>query len=108
MSPAAHFLNTLAQAVSAMALYDDGHPALEKAIDKVHGALSDLQDREVNSVFTFLGGEVIFGRRPLREMRHFPALIGGRTRTGGNFHTPFICRKGDWGGNGGTHWPSDG
>lgn len=71
MTEATRFLNAMAQAISTMTLYDAGHPARERVIDRVHEALSDLQDDLPNPRFTFLGGEVLLGRLPLRELQHW-------------------------------------
>jgi putative nucleotidyltransferase with HDIG domain len=65
----AKFLNTFAQALAAMALYRDGHPARERAVDVAYQQLSDLQTDTPRPLFTFLGDEVVFGRLPLRELR---------------------------------------
>jgi putative nucleotidyltransferase with HDIG domain len=63
------FLNTFAQALAAMALYRDGHPARERAVDVAYQQLSDLQTDTARPLFTFLGDEVVFGRLPLRELK---------------------------------------
>jgi putative nucleotidyltransferase with HDIG domain len=71
-----------------MALYDDGHPARERAIDRLYESLCDLQDEVPRPVFTFLGGEVVLGRTPLRDMRHWP--WGTRLAEGGIQRLEFI------------------
>jgi len=63
------FLNTFAQALAAMALYRDGHPARERTVDVAYQQLSDLQTDTARPLFTFLGDEVVFGRLPLRELK---------------------------------------
>jgi len=63
------FLNTFAQALAAMALYRDGHPARERTVDVAYQQLSDLQTDTAHPLFTFLGDEVVFGRLPLRELK---------------------------------------
>ena len=63
------FLNTFAQALAAMALYRDGHPARERAVDVAYQQLSDLQTDTPRPLFTFLGDEVVFGRLPLRDLK---------------------------------------
>lgn len=63
------FLNTFAQALAAMALYRDGHPARERAVDVAYQQLSDLQTDTTRPLFTFLGDEVVFGHLPLRELK---------------------------------------
>ena len=65
----ARFLNAFAQALAAMALYRDGHPARERALDVAYQQIVDLQSSGEPSLFTFLGDEVVFGRLPLRELK---------------------------------------
>jgi len=69
MSDPARFLTSLAQALSTMALYPEGHPAREGVVDTAFAALAELQlaDRRVS--FSFLGDDVVFGDRPLRQLR---------------------------------------
>jgi putative nucleotidyltransferase with HDIG domain len=62
------FLHSFAQAVAVMALYPEGHPSRERAIDGAYQALAGLQDGSSRS-FTFLDGEVVYGRDPLREFK---------------------------------------
>lgn len=69
MSLATDFLTSLAQAVSTMNLYKDGHPARERAIDRAYGKLVDLQAERLERSFTFLGEEILAGDRPMRELR---------------------------------------
>ena len=69
MSSAVRFLTSLAQALSAMSLYRAEHPASARAIDRAYQALSDLQDEHGTPRFTFVGHEIVFGSRPLRELR---------------------------------------
>src|SRR6185436_20595094 len=63
------FLSTFAQALATMTLYQEGHPAREKAVDAAFRELADLQGVQSRALFTFLGEEVVFGRQPLREMK---------------------------------------
>src|SRR6266536_2209822 len=65
----ARFLNAFAQALAAMALYRDGHPARERALDVAFQQIRDLQSDTARPLFTFLGDEVVFGRLPLRELK---------------------------------------
>jgi putative nucleotidyltransferase with HDIG domain len=69
MSDPARFLNTFAQALAAMTLYRDGHPARERAVDAAYAELRDLQADTPRPLFTFLGDEVVYGRLPLRELK---------------------------------------
>ena len=65
----ARFLNGFAQALAAMALYRDGHPARERALDVAYQQIQDLQSDTRRPLFTFLGDEVVFGQHPLRELK---------------------------------------
>jgi len=76
MSAEVDFLTGMAQAISTMTLYEDGHPARERAIDRAYAALTDLQDESATRAFTFLGDEIVLDRRPLRELKHWD--WGGR------------------------------
>ena len=69
MSEPARFLGAFAQALAGMALYADGHPARERAIDVAYEELRSLQQDSAQPLFTFLGDEVVFGQQPLREMK---------------------------------------
>lgn len=66
---AARFLTAFAQALATMVLYEDGHPARERALDAAYQPLADLQARSPRQSFTFLGGEVVHGSEPVRELR---------------------------------------
>jgi len=63
------FLNAFAQALSTMTLYPEGHPAREGIIDTAFQNLATLQKVDVRTSFSFLGDEVLFGQRPVRELR---------------------------------------
>ena len=69
MSDPIRFLNAFAQAIAGIALYTEGHPARERAVDHVYQELLDLQATTPHPLFTFLGDEVVFGRLPLRELK---------------------------------------
>jgi putative nucleotidyltransferase with HDIG domain len=69
MSSQADFLTAVAQAISTMVLYKDGHPARERAIDRAYEQMLGLQNSHPLSEFTFLGNEIVFNRRPLRELK---------------------------------------
>jgi putative nucleotidyltransferase with HDIG domain len=71
MSDPARFLNAFAQALAAMTLYGDGHPARERTLDLAYQQLHDLQADTKQPLFTFLGDEVIYGRTPLRELNQW-------------------------------------
>lgn len=81
MREAADFLTALARSVSTHALYDDGHPALERVLSEAHDRLQRLQQSSPMPRFTFLGGEVLLDRRPVRELRAWD--WGGRLAEAG-------------------------
>jgi putative nucleotidyltransferase with HDIG domain len=68
MSEPIRFLVSFGQAVSTMALYNVGHPARERAVDRSYRCLHDLQQFDPNPRFSFLGEETIYGETPLREL----------------------------------------
>jgi putative nucleotidyltransferase with HDIG domain len=68
MSEPIRFLVSFGQAVSTMALYNEGHPARERAVDRSYRCLHDLQQFDPNPRFSFLGEETIYGDTPLREL----------------------------------------
>jgi len=51
-----------------MALYNDGHPARERAVDRSFRCLQDLQQHDPNPRFSFLGEETIYQDTSLREL----------------------------------------
>lgn len=69
MSDAVRFLTAFAQALATMALYQEGHPARERALDAAYAPLADLQARQPRQSFTFLGAEVVHGAEVIRELR---------------------------------------
>jgi len=69
MSKAAEFLTAMAQAISTMTLYKEGHPARERAVDQAYEHMLLLQVDHPQPDFTFLGNEIIFNQRPLRELK---------------------------------------
>jgi putative nucleotidyltransferase with HDIG domain len=71
MSDPARFLTNFAQALAAMSLYRDGHPARERAVDAAYQELHDLQADTARPLFTFLGDEVVYGQLPLRELKEW-------------------------------------
>jgi putative nucleotidyltransferase with HDIG domain len=68
MSDPIQFLVSFGQAVSTMALYNDGHPARERAVDRSYRCLRDLQQFDPNPRFSFLGEETIYGETALRGL----------------------------------------
>src|SRR6266581_395762 len=68
MSDPIRFLVSFGQAVSTMALYNDGHPARERAVDRSYSCLRDLQQHDPHPRFSFLGEETIYQETALREL----------------------------------------
>ena len=68
MSDPVRFLVSFGQAVSTMALYNDGHPARERAVDRSYQCLRDLQVYDPLPRFSFLGEETIYQENALREL----------------------------------------
>jgi len=81
MREARDFLTALAQAISALSLYDEGHPARERAIDRAHEKLQVLQEDDPVLRFTFLPDEIVLDERPLVELRRWD--WGGRLARAG-------------------------
>ena len=71
MADPINFLNGLAQALSALSLYPEGHTSRERALDQVYLSLRDLLDDDPSPSFSFLGDEVIYNDRPIRELREW-------------------------------------
>ncbi len=69
MKSATQFLTALAQAISTMNLYKEGHPARERALDAAFDRMRLLQEEVPHPGFTFLGNEIIFQQRPLRDLK---------------------------------------
>jgi putative nucleotidyltransferase with HDIG domain len=68
MSDPVRFLVSFGQAVSTMALYNDGHPARERAVDRSYRCLRDLQQHDPYPRFSFLGEETIYQENALRDL----------------------------------------
>ena len=68
MSDPIRFLVSFGQAVSTMALYNNGHPARERAVDRSYRCLRDLQQHDPHPRFSFLGEETIYQETALREL----------------------------------------
>ena len=51
-----------------MALYNEGHPSRERAVDHSYRCLMDLQKFDQHPRFSFLGEETIYGDTALREL----------------------------------------
>ncbi|HYD53164.1 MAG TPA: HD domain-containing phosphohydrolase [Gemmatimonadaceae bacterium] len=68
MSEPIRFLTSFAQSLSTMALYGEGHPARQRAVDRSFDCLRELQTLDVRPRFSFIGDEVVYGDHALREM----------------------------------------
>lgn len=66
MTEPIRFLGSFGRALSALGLYRQGHPALQRAIDAAWRDLEALLGAAPRLVFTFLGESVLFGDTPLR------------------------------------------
>jgi putative nucleotidyltransferase with HDIG domain len=62
------FLQSFARAVATMTLYQEGHPARDRGIDRSYGDLRRLLEERPRLLFTFIGDEVVCGTEPLREL----------------------------------------
>jgi putative nucleotidyltransferase with HDIG domain len=71
MSDPIRFLTGLSQALSTMGLYGEGHPASSRAVESCYRQLADLQQRTPLLEFTFLPGEVMFGRDLLPDLENW-------------------------------------
>jgi len=71
MSDPARFLTSLSTALSTLALYSDGHPAVQRAMEGAYRHFTDLQAARGPLVFTFLPEEVLFGRDLLPELERW-------------------------------------
>jgi putative nucleotidyltransferase with HDIG domain len=69
VSDPTRFLTSLAQALSTMSLYPEGHPSREGIVDTAYANLQALQQVDRRVSFSFLGDDVVFGDRPVRELR---------------------------------------
>lgn len=71
MSDPVRFLNTFAQTLSVMTLYPEGHPSRERIVDAAFEDLEALFTAGALPRFTFLEGEVVYGRQSLRDLREW-------------------------------------
>ena len=63
------FLNAFGKSLAAMALYAPSHPARAKASGHALEIIQKLQETEGTVKFSFLGEEVIYQNKPLKELR---------------------------------------
>ena len=71
MTPAGCFLGSFGRALATTALYCEGHPALEHAIDSAWRNLDRLLAVAPHAVFTFLGETVLLGDEPVANVRRW-------------------------------------
>lgn len=71
MTEASAFLHSFAQALSSLSLYPDGHLSRERALDNVFQSLYDLLSVNRKPTFSFLGDEVVYDDRPMREFQEW-------------------------------------
>jgi putative nucleotidyltransferase with HDIG domain len=62
------FITSLGQALSVMGLYPAGHPSRERAVDASFDLLRQLVQSDTPPRFSFLDGDVIYGRQVVREL----------------------------------------
>jgi putative nucleotidyltransferase with HDIG domain len=66
--PEAGFLISLGQTLATMSLYNEGHPARQRALDASYDQLLALTADQSCMEYSFLGGETVAGTRPLVEL----------------------------------------
>ena len=71
MSSPVKFLTSLGQVMATMALYNQGHPARERALDDSYTELKDVLAGRDRLKFSFIGGDVVFDRRVVRELKEW-------------------------------------
>lgn len=69
MMDPSRLLFAVGQALSARALYADGHPARERTASVSYERLLELQQAVPKPNFSFLDGNVLLGTQPVRELR---------------------------------------
>lgn len=69
MNDPATFLHSFGQALAVMGLYAEGHPSRERAVDAAFYSLDGLAGAHSKPSFTFLDGEVVYGRDPMRDFK---------------------------------------
>jgi putative nucleotidyltransferase with HDIG domain len=69
-TPAIDFLTAVGQALSALRLYAEGHPARAEAVERVRQTLLAVLEEAKGETarFTFLGNDVVVGDTRLREL----------------------------------------
>ncbi|HEY7860897.1 MAG TPA: hypothetical protein VIB98_05595, partial [Gemmatimonadaceae bacterium] len=63
------FLNAFGKSLSAMALYSPTHPARAKSAQLALESVQEMQKSELVLKFSFLGDEIVFQNKTVRELR---------------------------------------
>ena len=71
MTPAARFLAAFGRSLSAAALYQPGHPTLERAVGAAWEELQGLLATAPHATFTFIGDTILYGDLPLSDRHRF-------------------------------------
>ncbi|MEZ4413613.1 MAG: HD domain-containing protein [Gemmatimonadales bacterium] len=71
MSSPVKFLTSLGQVMATMGLYNEGHPARERVLDDSFQELQDILADTEKLKFSFIGGDVVFERRVVRELKEW-------------------------------------
>jgi putative nucleotidyltransferase with HDIG domain len=69
VNPATRFLASFGRALATLALYDEGHPSLARALDAAWRDLEQLLAVQPRLAYTFLGETVLVGDLPLPDRR---------------------------------------
>jgi putative nucleotidyltransferase with HDIG domain len=68
VSDPVRFLTSVGQTLAVMGLYPAGHPSRERAVDASYDQLSQLVQSDIPPRFSFLDGDVIYGRQVVRDL----------------------------------------
>ena len=71
MSTPVRFLTSLGQVLATMGLYNEGHPACQRALDDSFQELGDLLAGTSVLKLSFIAGDVVYERRVLRELKEW-------------------------------------
>ena len=75
------FLNAFGKSLSAMALYAPTHPARAKSAQLAFEAVQEMQKSELVLKFSFLGDEIVFQNRTVRELQRL-GVVGALHQVG--------------------------
>ena len=88
MSDPVKFLTAVGQTLAVMGLYPAGHPSRERAVDASYDLLGQLVHGDTPPRFSFLDGDVIYGRQVLRDLAGWE--WGARLATAGIQRIEFL------------------